>query len=189
MKIDFGDALSKNYLKIITNIYYLNLRKTQKKFKDEFVSKGLEFQDTNEAANAFNNIYKSFLKHTRNEVLTFYKVTPSEVLSPKVMLRIFPFYFSPFHPLRIKYEKINQEVNSLIKKIQIVGSIEELYDDAHPEAITKPIDQIIDFAHLLAQKVEIPVAVTNEENKTRKERILNKFDEVYQGKKSDEELD
>jgi hypothetical protein len=192
MKIDFGEALSKNYLKIITNIYYLNLRKTQKKFKEEFVDKGHDFRDANETANAFNDIYKSFLKETRSEVLSFFKVTTSDVLSPKVMLRIYPFYFSPYHPMRIKYEKINQEVNMLIKKIQIMGSIEELYNDSHSEAITKPVDKVIDFTHLLNQKVESAAPSdekNDEEDKTRKERILNKFDEVYKGKKSDEDLD
>ena len=36
MKINFGEAITKNYLNIISNIYYLNMRKTQKKFKDDF---------------------------------------------------------------------------------------------------------------------------------------------------------
>jgi len=189
MKIDFGEALTHNYLKIITNIYYLNLRKTQKKFKEEFVDKGHDFRDASETANTFNDIYKSFLKETRSEVLGFFKVTTSDVLSPKVMLRIYPFYFSPYHPMRIQYEKINQEVNLLIKKIQTLGCIEELYNDSHPEAIIKPTDKIIEFSHLLNQKVESLEIPPQEEDKTRKERILNKYDEVYKGKKSDEDLD
>lgn len=191
MKIDFGESMNKNYLKIITNIYYLNLRKTQKKFKDDFVDKGYDFKDANETANAFNDIYKSFLKETRREVLDFFKVGESDVLSPKVMLRIFPFYYSPYHPLRIQYEKINKEVNMTIKKIQLVGSIEELYNDNLPEAITKPTDVLIDFAHLLAEKVNPLInnqTKSNEsEEKKRSNRILNKFDQVYQGKTEDDE--
>jgi hypothetical protein len=194
MKIDFGEALTKNYLKIITNIYYLNLRKTQKKFKEEYVDKGHDFRDASETANTFNDIYKSFLKETRSEVLGFFKVASSDVLSPKVMLRIYPFYFSPYHPMRIQYEKINQEVNMLIKKIQILGSIDELHNDSNTEAILKPTDKIIDFSHLLNQKVESSqitpsIEKNKEEDKSRKERILQKYDEVYKGKKSDEDLD
>jgi hypothetical protein len=193
MKIDFGEAINKNYLKIISNIYYLNLRKTQKKFKDEFVDKGYDFKDANETANAFNDIYKTFLKDTRSEVLTFFNVAASDIISPKVMLRVFPFYFSPFHPLRIKYEKVNQEVNMLIKKIQMTGCIDELYYDNNPEAITKPTDKILDFAHLLSQKVA-PINkpsqfVDNDEDRDRSKRILNKYGEVYQGKNEDQDED
>lgn len=197
LKIDFGEVITKNYLKIICNIYYLNLRKTQKKFKDEFVNKGYDFRDSNETASAFNDIYKTFLKETRKEVLNFFKVPDSEILSPKVMLRIFPFYYSPYHPLRIKYEKINQDVNMLIKRIQYLGSVDELYNDSHPDAILKPVDKEIDFEHLLSKKSSTSTnngesdKVTSDE-KNRNKRVLNKFDEVYQGKKadySDEDLD
>jgi hypothetical protein len=189
MKIDFGEAMSKNYLKIISNIYYLNLRKTLKKFKDEFLDKGYDFKDASETANAFNDIYKSFLQATRKEVLSFFNVVESDVLSPKVMLRIYPFYFSPYHQLRIKYEKINQEVNSLIKKIQMTGSIDELYNDAHPDAITKPVDKLIDFSHLLVVNVA-PVIKPTVEEENRSKRVMNKFEEVYgEGDKEDKEED
>jgi hypothetical protein len=148
MNIDFGESINRNYLKIISNIYYLNLRKVQKKFKNEYGDKNYKFQDASEPGKVFNDIYKSFLKETRAEVLNFFKVTHSDLLPSKIVLRIFPYYFSPYHPLRIKYEQMNLEVNNVIKKIQLTGVIYELYDDNHPNAILKPVDVIKFFKYL-----------------------------------------
>jgi hypothetical protein len=201
MKIDFPESLTKNYIKIITNIYYHNLRKTQKKFKDEFLNKGYDFRDASETANAFNDIYKSFLKVTRREVLEFFEVKEQELLSSKVMLRIYPLYFSPYHPLRKEYEKINQNVNALIKKIQQVGAVDELYNDSHPDAHLRPVDKVIDFEHMLKDQTASIIStnsiIINEqqqekieekaEDLSRKERILNKFEEVYGDKRKESE--
>lgn len=144
MRVDFGEAVSDKYLKIISNIYYLNMRKVQKKIKNEYTNKGYNFKD-GEAGKVFNDIYKTFLKETRAEVLKFFNVTHTEMLSSKIILRIYPYYFSPYHPLRIKYEQMNIEVNNVIKKIQLDKIVEELYDDNHPEAKTKPVDVLFLF--------------------------------------------
>jgi hypothetical protein len=176
---NFPESLKKNYLKIISNIYYLNLRKTQKKFKDDYVDKGFDIKDASTSGNVFSMNYKQFLKETRREVLNFFKVDITNELTPKIMLRIFPFYFSPNNPFRISYEKMNNEVNLIIKKMQIEGCIDELYDDKHPEAITKPVDNLIDFEHLLKKVSTKKTNAETTSNKAKNERTVNRFKKVY----------
>lgn len=186
LKINFGEAITKNYLKIISNIYYLNLRKTQKKFKDEFLDLGYEFKDSKESLAAFNGIYKSFLKETRQQVVDFFKVTPMDTLPPKVLLRIYPIYFPAYSELRKNYERIVQQVTFLTKQIQSGFIIEELYDDKHPRAITEPVSRIIDFSSLIeVQSPTRTIIDAKRDDSARSVRILNKFEKVYKGTGAD----
>jgi hypothetical protein len=193
LKINFGEAITKNYLKIISNIYYINLRKTQKKFKDEFSDQGYEFKDSKESLAAFNGIYKSFLKETRLQVVDFFKVTPMDTLPPKVLLRIYPIYFPAYSELRRNYERIVQQVTFLTKQIQSGFVIDELYDDKHPRAITEPVNRIIDFTPLIEVQSPTKNVIDAKKGDTkRSDRVLNKFGQVYKGTggdNDDENLD
>lgn len=138
----FSEKIEKNYLKIISNIFYLNIRKAQKKFKDE-IDQGIH-SNTNpvELARRFNDFYRQSLKDTRKEVVEFFKIEEIETLSPKILLRIYPNFFRRYEPLRKEYDEMNELVNKLIAKIQSDHMIEELYYDNHPLAITLPVDVI-----------------------------------------------
>jgi hypothetical protein len=138
----FDEAINNNYLKVISNIFYFNIRKAQKKFKDEYIDKSSEFRSisSNELSKKFNDLYKQFLKQTRNEVIQYFNLPQSDVLSLKILLRIYPYFFSPHSPFRKEYDQMNKLVNQLIAKIATDEHgkhyIEELYNDQHPEALT-----------------------------------------------------
>jgi hypothetical protein len=140
----FDENIKANYLKVISNIFYLNIRKAQKKFKDEYIDRSTEFRSNplNELSKKFNDLYKHFLKQTRNEVIQFFKLQPSDQLSLKILLRIYPYFHSPFSPFRKDYDQMNKLVNQLIAKIATDETgrhyIDELYYDNHENAITSP---------------------------------------------------
>ncbi len=161
----------------------MNLRKAQKKFKKLFVDEG---HDPKGAGIVFNKFYKETLKETRTEVLNYFKFFDEKNesnISFKDMLRMYPFYRSPYHPERKMYDKLNDDVNNLIRKIQVLGSIDELLEDNHPLAITSPVDRVIDFAHLLNEKktkFEIPQKTqTKSTSQERNTKTINKFKEEY----------
>jgi len=191
LKINFGEPISKNYLKIITNIYYINMRKSQKKFKDEFLDQGYDFKDAKESLTVFNGIYKSFLKETRQQVVDFFQITAMDTLPPKVLLRIYPIYFPVHSELRKNYEKIVQQVTFLTKKIQSGFVFDELYDDKNPKAITSPVNRIIDFSHLIEVQSAPKNLITDIKlgETKRNKRVLNKFGEVYAGKDEEDNED
>lgn len=89
-----------------------------------------------------NDIYKMFLKETRTQVLNFFKFESPIPVSNKVAIRLYINYFSPYHPLRKRYQEISNEVNDIMKIVQSEGLIEELYDDNHQNAITTVVDVI-----------------------------------------------
>jgi hypothetical protein len=83
-----------------------------------------------------------FLKESRTQVLNFFKFESPVPVSNKVAIRLFITYFSPYHPLRKRYNEISEDVNEIMKNVQNEGLIEELYDDKHPNAITTVVDVI-----------------------------------------------
>jgi hypothetical protein len=136
----FAENIQKNYLKIISNIFYLNIRKAQKKFKDEIDQGVHSTTNPHELSRRFSDLYRHSLKETRKEVVDFFKVEECESISPKILLRIYPYFFRKYESLRKEYDEMNELVNQLISKIQKDHIIEELYYDNNPNAILQPVD-------------------------------------------------
>ena len=65
MEIDFGDKFSTNYLKLVSNIYYLNLKKVQEVFKENYIKKHFFFKDDKHLSEVLNELHEKMLKETR----------------------------------------------------------------------------------------------------------------------------
>lgn len=142
---NFGNIIPEKYLEIICNIFYINLKKTTKKYYEELDKSiiSLKYSEKNEI---YNKIYSSFLKKTREEVAQFFKIENNIDLDIKVALRIYPFYFSIEHSFRKKYEEINNNVNTLITYIlNNPDFVVELINENNTNYINTPIDSVIDF--------------------------------------------
>ena len=142
---NFGNIIPEKYLEIICNIFYINLKKTTRKYYEELDKSiiSLKYSEKNEM---YNKIYSSFLKKTREEVAQFFKIENNIDLDIKVALRIYPFYFSIEHSFRKKYEEINNNVNTLITYIlNNPDFVDELINENNTNYIFTPIDSVIDF--------------------------------------------
>ena len=142
---NFGNIIPEKYLEIICNIFYINLKKTTKKYYEELDKSiiSLKYSEKNEI---YNKIYSSFLKKTREEVAQFFKIENNIDLDIKVALRIYPFYFSIEHSFRKKYEEINNNVNTLITYIlNNPDFVDELINENNTNYIYTPIDSVIDL--------------------------------------------
>ena len=142
---NFGNIIPEKYLEIICNIFYINLKKTTRKYYEELDKSiiSLKYSEKNEM---YNKIYSSFLKKTREEVAQFFKIENNIDLDIKVALRIYPFYFSIEHSFRKKYEEINNNVNTLITYIlNNPDFVVELINENNTNYINTPIDSVIDF--------------------------------------------
>ncbi len=65
MEIDFGELFLKNYLKIISNIYFINLKKVQESFKLNYVHRKFFFKNYCHLNDVLIKLYSDFLKETR----------------------------------------------------------------------------------------------------------------------------
>jgi hypothetical protein len=57
MDIDFGEEFTKNYLKLISNIYFINLKKTQQIFKSNYINQKFFFKNYNHLNDVLSEIY------------------------------------------------------------------------------------------------------------------------------------
>ncbi len=71
---DFGDDIRKNYLKVVTNIYYLNIRRVQISFREDYTDKGFVFRENRHINQVMNELYSKHLKETRSEVSKFFNL-------------------------------------------------------------------------------------------------------------------
>lgn len=149
-KFSLGEVIPVKYLEIISNIFYLNMRKTTREYykEQELLTNQKSFRERN---TIFNMFYNQKLRETRGEVVKYFKVEENEIdLSPKLSLRVYSFYYEKKHPFRLAYNQINDDVNDLI--VFILNSpkkIEEFINDKHKDAICSPVDKVIDFKHFI----------------------------------------
>jgi hypothetical protein len=124
------ENLRPNYLKIVSNIYYLNLLKIQKQVKTLNKNQiNPEIVDT---------LYKTYLKETRRQVLNHFHIVNTTELSPKTALRIFTYYLSPYDEVSIRNRQLLASCNHLISEIETCGMVEELVkhvDDIKPKDV------------------------------------------------------
>ena len=142
LDFDFGEDIRKNYLKVVTNIYYLNIRRVQKSFREEYIDKGFCFKDEKHIHEIMNSLYSKHLKESRNEVADFFKIKENSMLDLKIILRLYYYYLNPFDEKRLKMDDVNQEVNEILSSLSLGYEYPILLNDNHPDAMSKPRDVI-----------------------------------------------
>jgi len=154
-EINFGFIIPEKYLQIISNIFYLNIKKTYSIYYNKInmiiTNKSNEL-NIKEKKEIFNDIYNTNIKETRNEICYFFGIDKDNNLeiNPKLALKIFPYYYDINHSLRKKYQEINNSVNMIINKIiKIKYKIDVLTNENNRFYIKEPIDKIINFDDIL----------------------------------------
>ena len=149
-KINFGFIIPEKYLQIMSNIYYFNIKKTYMIYYNKIIlSKNNEIKlDIKERKYIFNNIYKSLLRETRNEICYFFGIDKDNNLEIdiKLALKIFIFNYDKNHDLRKKYIEINNNVNKIVNIIINTNyKIDVLTNDNNKYYIKDPVDKILNL--------------------------------------------
>lgn len=180
----FSDQIKNNYLKIISNIFYINITKAATKFKLEIIDQNKFEGENNEQINEkiFNDMYKSSLKETRNEVAQFFKVTPHEIYSIpiKVLFRIYPYYLDEKDEVRIKYKAMNDEVNKVTAYIEKRKVIDRFTNQSNPDYSLKPVDYQHDF-----KKINQEISGFDDEDRNDINKMMTDIREIYNNKEND----
>lgn len=186
--IKFSPKISENYIKIISNIYYINITKTAGKFKEDIIDTNKFMDSTIDLdgvlERVFNDIYKAFLKETRIKVAEFFGVTNHEVfdIPIKTLFRIYPYYLSQDDITRKKYYELTDVVNKLIKFLEQRIVISRFCNPKDPDFCSEPKDIVYDFKQIVDQ-IENHGSTINKENR----ELLKKFDEKFKNANDEEE--
>lgn len=131
------ENLRQNYLKIVSNIYYVNLLKVQKKSKSFFDANNVQANQ-----DKIDKLYKEYLNETRNQVLNHFNILNTHEISLKTALRIFIHYLNPYEEVAIKNSQFYESCNLLLGELETCGVVEELSKQTDN---IKPRDVIIEF--------------------------------------------
>lgn len=194
-EVKFPENLVNNYIKIISNIYHVNLTKTCKKFKAEVIDKNEKVTMSPEMYSRlmekiFNDFYKENLKSTRSEVAEFFKITAHEVfdLPIKTMFRIYPYFLDTSDKVREDYNKLTSVVNNIIIRLENKEIVDEFLNSENKNYSETPKDCIWDFDSLYTSmggndKEE----EEEEEEEMKKAELLNKYKQKYGKNKQNEQ--
>jgi len=65
MPLNFGKVIKENFLKIVSNIYYLNLREVARQLKFNYFDANIKFNNENECTKVIFHLYEKNLKKIR----------------------------------------------------------------------------------------------------------------------------
>lgn len=203
--VDFSDSLSSNYLKIVSNIYHLNLTRTLRRYiKNDKVDDLIEkAKHGNPSARSsltmiFNEIYKEELDKTREDVSLFFNVKKHSLfeIPVKTLLRIYPYYHSKESEMRKKYINLTGTVNGLIQKLEMKEGVEEFIDEKHEKYVDYPVDDMFSFGFEEKEKEEKEENEEKEKEKKKKDvmekkkkDVVNKYLEKYGNKENEDNVD
>ena len=155
-EINFGFIIPEKYLQIISNIFYFNIKKTYITYYNKIKlieSKNHKKRNLREKKELLDKIYNSYINDTRNEICYFFGVDKDNNLeiNIKLALLIFPYYYNKNHEIRIKYQEIDLNVNTIINIIvKIDYKLDVLTNEENKYYIKEPVDKIIDFDAILS---------------------------------------
>jgi hypothetical protein len=113
VNVEFPEEIKNNFLKIVSNIYYINLYKTWKDFKAEY----LHLDKNSIPKRIVDTLYQKHLKETRRQVYEFFKVPKTKVFDSKNFVRLYPFSLPFKDPVKSTYFKISEEIDILCENI------------------------------------------------------------------------
>jgi hypothetical protein len=149
LTINFPKELEDNYIKILSNTYYLNLKKValemEKHIKDSQLHRK---QDV--AMQTVTELYAKYLDETRDQAIKFFNIYNNPQLSARALVRSYVFNLSLKHPTKQKYMDIT-EILYQIEDNMSKGIIpEEFLDKSNKYYTDNPINvNIIHFKYLL----------------------------------------
>jgi hypothetical protein len=103
----FSEELKKNFLKIVTNVYYLNTFKTFKELEEN------NFREKN-----VDGIYKKFLKTTRREIYKFFNIPKVyDNFKTKYLIRLYVYSLNVDDNVRTEYFRYAELINKILKNL------------------------------------------------------------------------
>jgi hypothetical protein len=102
----FPNEIKENFLKILTNTFYLNLKKVSLQLKKDLFDERILLSDE-EMKNKISQYYLNSLSETRKKILEYFKIQDTELRAVS-LLRSYVFTLPRSNEVRKKYEKFNE---------------------------------------------------------------------------------
>jgi len=109
--VKFDNNIQENFIKIVTNIFYINSYKTWIDWKNSDKS------DRSKKLQKVEEIYQKNLKSTRKIVYEYFKIPKLSFINSKYLVRLYPHSLAKDHPIRVKYTKFSDIINIILENL------------------------------------------------------------------------
>ena len=110
---NFPEPIKDNYLKIVTNIFYLTAYQAFIDLKKDW------YLNTPVEKNAADKYYQKHLKDNRLKVYEFFEIKYIEEINPKYLVRLYPYCLPEENPVKIQYFKQSDSINKLLDNLNL----------------------------------------------------------------------
>lgn len=153
IEYDFPKAIKSNYLKVISNLFYLTLLSSSQLYQQKLM-KG-EFTDHESKKNFIRDSYMSNLVLVRERVIKFFKLEDDSMITIRTLLRVYPYALSETDEIKIKYIKLNKMLDSVESNMSMGIFAEEFVDPEDRHYYNDVLNEERDFDRLLEKTVQL----------------------------------
>ena len=112
-KLEFPQEIKDNYLKIVTNVFYLNIKEVSLRFKEEFFEKPLT-SSQEELLKLVNDYYLELLPKVRAKVYKFFNIEDKYDVPSLIYVR----NYNSFLPKDDPIVKAENEYRNILFKVE-----------------------------------------------------------------------
>lgn len=158
LEFRYPKEIKENYLKIISNAFYINLKKCAKEFRKNIdVSTNQSPKELNDLVQTY---YRNFLPDSRAEVLKFFKIEREGLIETRTLLRTYSNYMLKSDPMRIKYKELNDQLSIIEKNMSEMIFPEEFINSSHENYHDGPVNRVISLAELITNTVDLRILMS-----------------------------
>jgi hypothetical protein len=112
ISIDFPKSVENNFLKIVTNIFFLTTYKTWLDYKNFAENKDESSKKT------IDELYQKNLKSVRKLVYEYFKVPREKKINTKYLVRLYPFSLKKDDIIKIRYHAHSNNINKILENLE-----------------------------------------------------------------------
>jgi hypothetical protein len=106
--VTFPSCIKENFLKIVSNIFYITAYRTWIDYKNS---------NLDSKKKSIDEIYQYNLKSVRKQVYAFFKITKNPDINTKYLVRLYPFSLLISDPIKSNYLKMSDDINVILDNL------------------------------------------------------------------------
>ena len=128
----FSKNISENYLAIISNLFYLTMKKSSQHIHKLWLEDMKnEVKSQQEYLKLVRESYVKNLESTRNEIINFFGIEDDSLISARNLLRVYTHSLPVGHKVTKEYHRFNELLNKIEKNMAICIFPKEFFNEEH----------------------------------------------------------
>lgn len=153
----FPKSISENYLKIISNLFYITLGRCSLVMKKKVVDKENLEDGDKDYKNLIRNLYMSNLDSVRNRVCKYFCIEDDSLISGRTLLRVYTHSLESNHVVRSSYLKLNDCLDKIEDNMTKSIFPEDFVAEENIKEIEEIKDEVRDLERLLTKVIDFQI--------------------------------